>query len=55
MWRRVRGELPIEMYALPERQVRATRDALGFELLSAVEDSAASEDWRSLRYIARKR
>lgn len=55
LWRRVRGELPIEMYALPERQVRATLAALGFELLSAVEDSAAGEDWQSLRYVARKR
>jgi SAM-dependent methyltransferase len=55
LWRRVRGELPIEMYALSERQVRATLDAVGFELLSAVEDSAAGEDWRSLRYVAKKR
>jgi 2-polyprenyl-3-methyl-5-hydroxy-6-metoxy-1,4-benzoquinol methylase len=55
LWRRVRGELPIEMYALPERQVRATLDALGFELLSVVEDAAAGEDWKSLRYVAKKR
>lgn len=55
LWRRLRGELPIEMYALPERKVRALLVSLGFELLSAVEDSAAGADWRSLRYVARKR
>lgn len=55
LWRLVRGELPIEMYALPERKVRALLASLGFELLSAVEDAAAGEDWLSLRYVARKR
>lgn len=51
-WRAARGELPIEMYGLEQRQVERTLRALGFTLHLAAEDEAAGEDWYSLHYVA---
>ena len=53
LWRK--GELPLEMYGLPKAKVLGLLARAGFELIAAIPDEAAGDDWFSLHYIARRR
>lgn len=53
-WSLLRGALPMEMYGLPRKSVKAVCAVAGLQLVNTVSDDAAGDDWLSNHYVLRK-